>query len=221
MFLKEVGQLPDIADLHKASLHDALAACYYAFYLYQSQKYDRALEVIEPYSDEPFAAFIRVIVAMETPRSEEVLKSIDISGLSKTLEGWDRFNAQLMLRFLGKLDEATEASRQFLLEPEKFPPANKIAFGKVLEYCAGNSNAATLVRSLDGRKGDLCNAHLCIALTELAKGNRIEALLNLENAVATRFYEYLPYEISGMLLSRLKRDPNWPPWIAVKSNKDQ
>ena len=124
-------------------------------------------------------------------------------------QSWDRFNAQLLLRLRGKLDEAIDDSQQFLEEPQNFPPVRQNEFKFALEYCAGQRTAEDLVKSLQQR-GDLCNAHLCIALTELAKGNRAAAVRHLQQSLATRYYEYFPYQYSSMLLSRMRRDPAWP-----------
>jgi hypothetical protein len=104
-------------------------------------------------------------------------------------------------------------SREFLTQPDWLPPVRQEPFKRALEYCAGNRSAESLIASMEGKRGDLCNAHLCIALTALAEGDRPTARRHLELCEGTRYFEYLPYNLSQMLLSRMEKDRAWPPWI--------
>ena len=66
---------------------------------------------------------------------------------------------------------------------------------------------------MGGKRGDLSNAHLCVALTALADGDRATAKRHLQLCLDTRFFEFFPYDLAQMLLSRMARDDAWPPWI--------
>ena len=219
IFLKEVGRPPaDLDDLLQASTRNGNAAAYAAAELYRRGRFEQALAVVEPHAEQRWMALIRAIVAMETHQGPAIIQSIDADNAANPPKHWDRFNAQLILRFLGRLDEAFQASRQFLAEPQGFPPVRQEAFRRALEYCAGRKSERELVTSLQGQRADLVNAHLSIALTNLAEGHRADAVRQLELTQATHYYDFTPYEISGMLLSRLRLDPAWPPWIPVQND---
>ena len=63
---------------------------------------------------------------------------------------------------------------------------------------------------------DLSNAHLSIALTALADGDRKKARRHLQRCFDTRYFEALPYSLSRSLLARMSQDPAWPPWIKLR-----
>ncbi|MFO0852765.1 MAG: hypothetical protein U0871_30010, partial [Gemmataceae bacterium] len=98
-------------------------------------------------------------------------------------------------------------------QPSLFPAVRREPFRKALEYCAGQRSAADLIASIGPKRGDLCNAHLCVALTALADGDRAAAKRHLQSCVDTRHYEFFPYDVAQMLLSRMSKDGTWPPWI--------
>jgi hypothetical protein len=50
----------------------------------------------------------------------------------------------------------------------------------------------------------------------LSDGDRAGARAHFQKAVDTRFYAHNLYPYARAYLARLKRDPKWPKWIAVK-----
>jgi hypothetical protein len=145
-------------------------------------------------------------------RATQLYKEMEL----RDLGGWDLFNSQLILRFLGDKEQAVEVSREFLKKPQRFPPVRQEPFRRALVYCAGQCSAEDLIASLRGSRQDICNAYLCIALTALADGDRKEARNHLRLCVRTRHFEVFPYDVGQMLLSRIDNDPKWPPWITAK-----
>jgi hypothetical protein len=60
---------------------------------------------------------------------------------------------------------------------------------------------------------DLSNAHISIALSALADGDRQKARRHLQRCLDTRYFAAIPYSLTVSLLARMTRDPAWPPWI--------
>ena len=75
---------------------------------------------------------------------------------------------------------------------------------------------ADLLESVQASRLDLSNAHLSIALTALADGDRKKARRHLQRCFDTRYFEALPYSLSRSLLARMSQDPAWPPWIKLR-----
>ena len=100
--------------------------------------------------------------------------------------------------------------------PERLPPVRQESFRQTLEYCAGKRSAADLLQAVQGSRGALCNAHLCIALTALSDGDRPLARKHMQLCVATHMYDYTPWPVGRMLLPRLERESAWPFWIPAK-----
>jgi hypothetical protein len=171
--------------------------------------------MLELNKGENLADLLRVIALseLESPAGSSPADKLYQEIVARDLADWDLFNSQLLLRFLGRKAEAMAVSRKFLTQPDRFPPVRKVPFQLALEFCAGQRSAADLIASMHGNRGDLCNAHLCIALTALAAGDRAEARKHFQLCVETRHYEFFPYDLSQMILSRMDKDNAWPPWI--------
>ena len=107
-------------------------------------------------------------VAKWHPRANQLLDEVT----AQALGAWDLYNSQLILRFLGRKKEAIEVSRKSLAQPDRFPTVRKDAFRRALEYCAGQRSEADLLQSVQASRLDLSNAHVSIALSALADGDR-------------------------------------------------
>jgi hypothetical protein len=162
---------------------------------------------------EPVLDLVRVILLAELPdgvsRANRLLQKV----LTGALGAWDLFNSQLILRFMGRKQEAIEVSRKFLARPDRFPPVRQESFRRALEYCAGQRSEMDLLDSMRNSRLDLSNAHFSIALSALADGDRVKAKRHLQRSLDTRYFEALPYSLSRPLLARMTQDPAWPPWI--------
>ena len=189
----------------------------YGLACYRRGEFAKANEVLEQVKDETHLHLLRIVALAElrpdgVARANKLYQEI----AARDLDIWNLFNSQLMLRLLGRQAEAVAVSRKFLTLPERFPPVRQDQFRRALEYCAGQCSADDLIAFMRGNRGDLVNAHLCIALTALADGNRAEARKHLQQCVDTHYFEFLPYDFARMFLSRMDADPNWPRWIPVK-----
>jgi tetratricopeptide (TPR) repeat protein len=223
-FLQGIGQENEgLADLrHTAeTTTDVNAGYYYSIALYERGEFERAVHVLEKRKGVAVVDLARVIPLAELPDGPRRANKLYDEIAVRDLRDWDLFNSQLILRFLGRKQEAIGVSRKFLSQPDRFPAVRQDAFRRALEYCAGQRSADDLISSMRGNGGDLSNAHLCIALTALGEGDRHKAKQHLQLCYATRFFDNLPYDISLMLLSRMNKDANWPPWIPVKKDNSK
>jgi hypothetical protein len=50
-------------------------------------------------------------------------------------------------------------------------------------------------------------------MTKLAEGQRHEAHAHFDKVVKTRAFIWGTYDLAWVFEARLKKDPNWPPWI--------
>jgi serine/threonine protein kinase len=217
VFLKGIGQEEVcIPDLQQVSTTKDLPSCYYlGQYLYKRGDFAGAFKVFDLNKGETSVDLVnRVLTLAELHGIEQANKEFDEIA-ARGLSDWDLFNSQLILRILGRKPEAVEVSRKFLMQPDHFPAVRKEPFRLALEYCAGQRTADDLIASLHGNRGDLVNAYLCIGVTALADGDRASAIKHFKRCLELKHYEYLPYDLSQMLLSRLDKNPTWPPWIKV------
>ena len=198
------------------STQDSMVSANYADALYDRGKYDQAYTVMSRMKGEPVLDLVRVIQLAELPdgvrRANQLLEEV----MAQDLGAWDLFNTQLILRFMGRKQEAIEVSRKFLARPDRFPAVRKESFRRALEYSAGERSEADLLQSVQASRLDLSNAHLSIALTALADGDRKKARRHLQRCFDTRYFEALPYSLSRSLLARMSQDPAWPPWIKLR-----
>jgi tetratricopeptide (TPR) repeat protein len=216
VFFEEIGQ-PEaaFADLRKASTESKAPPFifYHGGHLYKRGDYAEAARVFGLCQDQTFIDLLRVIALAERPDELASAEKLYREIAARDLNGWDLFNSQLILRFLGRKTEAVEVSRKFLEKPERFPPLRQEAFRSALEYCAGQRPAESLILSLGGKRHGLSNAYLCLGLTALADGDRATARWYLQLCEGTRYFDALPYSVSQMLLSRMDHDQTWPRWI--------
>ena len=185
----------------------------YADALYNRGEYQQAYTVLSPIKGEPVVDFLRVIYLAELPDGIRRANQLFQEVAARDLGGWDLFNSQLILRLLGRKEEAIEVSRRFLARGDRFPAVRKESFRRALEYSAGQRSEADLLRSMQGSRLDLSNAHMSIALSALADGDREKARRHLQHCLDTRYFEALPYSLSRSLLARMRQDPAWPRWI--------
>jgi hypothetical protein len=124
-------------------------------------------------------------------------------------------DAQTVLCLLGKKDDAVKASKALLQRKELFYTLRSEPILRCVRYNADapDMREDKLLQLAEGSRWDQCLAHYSIAMTKLAKGHRKEAKDHFDEAVKTRAWGWSEYDLSRVFLSRLKKDPNWPPWI--------
>lgn len=216
-FLDEIGE-PEAAvdDLRRFcnETKDMNSVFHYVQYLHKRGDFEQAVKVGELCKGTVLLDLIRVVSLAELkPDGWARANKLYDETARGDLRDWELFNSQMILRFLGRKKEAIEVSRKFLSQPDLLPPLAKDQCQQALEYCANQRSADELIAVTKYHNERLCNAHFCIALTALADGDRATARKHFELSEMTRFYEALPYTLSQMILSRMQKDPTWPPWI--------
>ena len=219
VFLDQIGR-QEVAwdDLQRLAekIKDPLSVYFYGLALGRRGKSEQAVNVLAQAKGAAVPDLVRGSLLAELPDGARRAGELYAQIAAQNPAGWELFNSQLLLRFLGRKQEAIDVSQQFLQQPERFPPVRRDSFRQTLEYCAGKRSANELLDSLRPSRVDLVNAHLCIALTALADADRAEAKKHFQASRETRVWEFLPYDLSTLFLARMEQDPAWPPWIPVK-----
>jgi serine/threonine protein kinase len=219
VFLRSVGE-DDVCGkeleqiLKKTSHTNTLWS--YALYLYRRGQFKDALKALEKEKGSIEADFLRCVVLAELPDGPARALKLQQEIAARDLHGWDLFNSQVLLRFLGRKAEAVQASRKFYREPSRLFPARKEQIQAAADYCAGELTADDALKADRGSRWGQCNVHFCIALTLLAEGDRKCAEQHFRQSIQTGAFLLLPYDLSWEFLARLEKDPTWPPWVPQK-----
>lgn len=196
-----------------------LVATNYAQALYLNGQFEDAAMVMNEYPDFALGWWVRVFATAEMPDGKRQANALADELVAKDLTGWDAYNRILILYFLGRRD-ARERASAFLGQEWQFPTLRRERFRAAVEFLARESSPERLLEGTDGHmnQADLCNAHLSIGLRHLAAGNRNEAMIQFKASLATRVIDFVPYDMSYLILSRMIAPGNeaWPPWIRPK-----
>jgi serine/threonine protein kinase len=129
-------------------------------------------------------------------------------------DGLAVMNAQtVVLCLLGKKGAAVEASKALLKRQDLFYTLRREPILRSVCYNAGELSADELLGRAGRSRWDQCLAHYYIAMMKLAEGDRNGAKEHFDKAVKTRAWGWGEYDLSWVFLSRLEKDPTWPPWI--------
>jgi tetratricopeptide (TPR) repeat protein len=222
-YFREVGREEEVLDeLRLASEKtDHVYATYCcALTLYrrgQPRDFEEALSVLgkrgHTYNDRlrPF-----VLAELDYPKEHDwparARKALeDFSATAK--DGLAVMDAQTVLCLLRKKEDAVEASKALLKREDLFYTLRRKPILRCVSYNAGELSADELLRRAGRSQWDQCLAHYYIAMTKLAEGDRKGAKEHFDKAVKTRAWGWGEYDLSWVFLSRLEKDPNWPPWI--------
>src|SRR5262249_44764210 len=136
-------------------------------------------------------AILRCMVLAEMPGGHQRALDLQRQRAAADLRGWDLFNSQAMLRFLGQKREAVEASRACRRTPERLFPARLEQLRLALDYCCGDLSEERLAEGARKSRMTLGNAHFCVALTHLANGDRERARQHFRLVVETGAFPIL------------------------------
>jgi tetratricopeptide (TPR) repeat protein len=128
-------------------------------------------------------------------------------------------DTQTVLCLLGQKKLAVKASQALLKQKDRFYTLRREPILRCVRYNAGELSAEELLKHAGRSRWDQCLAHYSIAMTKLADGDRKGAKEHFDKAVKTRASGWGEYDMSWVLLSRLEKDDNWPPWIPKKPAK--
>ena len=88
----------------------------------------------------------------------------------------------------------------------------------LLDYNCNILPAVDLLKVAGKSRRNQCQARLLIAAKHLASGNRAKAAEYFQKTIDTHVFHDLSLHWSRMLLTRMKQDPTWPPWLPTDPN---
>ncbi|HTU90866.1 MAG TPA: tetratricopeptide repeat protein, partial [Gemmataceae bacterium] len=121
------------------------------------------------------------------------------------------------LLFLGRGNEARADLRALRRTDKREKPtifAQTREFEAVLAYLCGDASEAEFLNSTSDSRMAACMAEWLIGMVHLANGDRAKAKEHFQKSIA--HYPFYEYNLSRVMLARLKQDPHWPPWIRAK-----
>jgi serine/threonine protein kinase len=161
----------------------------------------------------PWQNFLRCFILADLPdgptrASEEFFKAWEHKASL-----FDALEFQNALRFLGRRSEAVALSRELQLQASSLLPVRNNWYRHLLDYDSDRLSEDALLELASASRWNQLEAHFHIGLSRLADGDRTGAGDHFRAAVATKVFQYYPYDWSRAFLSRMEQDPKWPPWI--------
>ena len=134
----------------------------------------------------------------------------------KLQSGKHLWKDQLVLRLLGRKQEAVAASLVCRKHADRLPAMWREFNQRLLDYNCGLSSEDELLKAAAKSRDKKCEAHFVIAFAKLGEWDRSGARDHFRKAIATRALNYGAWFYSRIYLDRMEKDPTWPPWIPVK-----
>lgn len=129
---------------------------------------------------------------------------------------WDAYNSLFVLFLVGKDDVAASAARELLKQPDRLPLLKPEQIRLPLRFVSGQLNESDFLKEAAATSGGLCNAHLTVALSRLARGDRIGAKQHLKACLETGVFYFFPFGLAWAIFGRMEKDPMWPNWIPAE-----
>jgi tetratricopeptide (TPR) repeat protein len=198
---------------------NAIVASICASYLYREGRFTDALECLQQRRRENLDGdVVRAFVLAELP-----------DGPRLALQEYEKINERYpkdltqhyILLLLGKHEQVLAIARAKLGYPHKNISRDSVSWwDTMMLYVCGETSEDNVLSSAGASRGGQIFIHYNIALRRLAKGDRAGARYHFQKAIDTR-YDCPHFYWSQMFLSRLEKDPRWPPWIPVKKNQSK
>lgn len=203
-------------DCPEASSGDFL---WYAIGLYGVGASEEALTVLDRYhqriSDTSLAMDQLLLLTGLPDGRERALAAYRVLPES-ALSGVQAIDAQLVLRLLGRRDEAVAASRRARQQfTEAFSSQLAAWAQSYADYLCDVVSASELLAVSGESRAKQCEAHYVIGLDCLARGDRAGAADHFRRAVDTYALGHSAYPWSRAFLKRMEQDPAWPPWLPL------
>jgi tetratricopeptide (TPR) repeat protein len=190
---------------------------FFAMELYQHGEFQQSLEVFDRLvgrgGDTTLYGVCRCYVLAEL-REGPARAAAAYRGL--TPSGVHAVYAPTVLQLLGRKAEALAAHRALREQAvdRNWPRTEWV--DRWLEYNAGMISADELLAATGPSLLNRCEAHYTLGITRLAEGDRAGARDQFRRCGATHVFWFFDYHWSRAFLSRLEKDPMWPPWIPRK-----
>ena len=220
-FFRAVGEERSVEEelrVHVEKTGDAQVAYCYGFLFYRRGQYQEAVAMLEKCKGSELVDFVRCFILAELPGGPARARALCDQISTRDLRGWDMFNHQNVLRYLGDVVSAVELSNHYLDQPNRFLVMRREYFRRSLEYAAGTLKQSAYEEAVGASYWNACNTYFTIALTLLAEGKRAEAKKYFQKNFETQCIGNVTYELSQIFLERMKQDPKWPLWIKVKGD---
>jgi serine/threonine protein kinase len=188
----------------------AANAC--AFELYRQGKFEEALQCLGPRRQIDYGGALRAFVLAEMRDgparalkefeecSGELLKEVP-------LNYWALEDSKDVLLLLGKREQALAMGQKLGLDRTR-----KAEW----EYYRGKLSEDEYLASAGDARQAQVDAHYHMGLFRLSMGDRLGARKHFQKEA--RYYWGFGKEYSQMFLSRMDKDPKWPPWIPLKKD---
>jgi len=183
-------------------------ASYYAAAMFAAGRSAEALDVLSTPTPSPdsLATIYRAYLLLDVGSPDEARRhGQQVLAGERSLA----ILAETVLLLTGEAEQvAINAGR--LLEA---PPLGGDFDLPALEYWAGRRSVEDTIASAGPSGVLLSRAHFFVGLASLARGDRGIARHHFDLSDATGTHWRTEHQWSRALLARLKRDPQWPPWI--------
>jgi serine/threonine protein kinase len=120
----------------------------------------------------------------------------------------------LILLLSGKPEEARQASLQ--VHREEVLPWGDGWWFTLLDYNCGRITTEQLLQAGGENRLKLSDVYFVIGMWRLANGDRTAAQEHFRKCVATRVFYSWHWPWARAFLSRMQKDPAWPPWITKR-----
>ena len=188
---------------------------FYASALYRHGRFENAMDVMGRTSagKEDVAYLYMLLEAPDGPE-HALTRFSQVWRVSHSVV--DSAYYQVVLRLLGRTSEAVAKCRSLREQSTVVGIWRGGWFHHLMDFNCGELKHDALLKLAGASRWNQCEAHFHIAIHSLAQGDRNRAREHFEKALATRVSHAFDYEWSSMFLSRMARDPNWPPWIPAE-----
>ena len=198
---------------------DPLVAANYAQQLYRHGRFADAEKVMTDTKAAFAMDWVRLLAVAELrPDGRERAYELYQEMARKPLSAWEAFNGLLALGAIGRWDAARAEARKLLAQPNESLPLRPRPFRRLVEFIAEGGDEGLFLADRAFNRADLCNAHLAVGLRRLARGDRDGACDQFHKAIDTRVIDFIPYDISSLLLARMEQDAVWPAWAVVPAH---
>jgi tetratricopeptide (TPR) repeat protein len=194
---------------------NALVASICVKYLYREGRFTDALECLRQRRRENLDGDVeRAFVLAELPDGPRLA----VQEYEKINERYPKDWTQLyILLLLGKHEQVLAILRAKCGYPHKNISRDSVSWRDTMElYLCGETSEDNILSAAGASRSDQILTRYNIALRRLAKGDRAGARYHFQKAIDTRVYFRSHFYWSQMFLSRLEKDPTWPPWIVLK-----
>ncbi len=189
--------------------------------LYREGRLDEALEICQQYRrvirDERIVDFFEALIMAAKSDSPEAVRNVFPMHSKGQLTPIHELLAVYTISCLtGNLQVAqSEAIR--LHKTQRLPALRNGWYRHLSAFVVGELSAKEFLQETMGSRKRQCEAHYYVGISELGSGNREAAREHFRRSAESRVFGYFEYFLSRALLAQLQRDPEWPPWLPLKS----